>query len=312
MKVLVTGAGGFVGGHLVPALVEDGHDVVGTSIDGSDGFRGLDVRDPALVDRVVAEVRPERVFHLAGQSSVSLSWKEPALTYEVNANGTHYLLDALHRHVPGCRVHVAASSDEYGKVSPEECPIDETAPLRPVSPYAVSRVAGEWIARMFHESFGLAVVVTRGFMHIGPGQPASFATADWARQIARAEAGLSEPTVLTGNLEISREFGDVRDVVRAYRVVLDLGEAGEAYNVATGEPHRLGEVLDILVNAAKVDIEVGVDPAKLRPVDFPVLYGDAGKLERLTGWKPEYRLEDTLRDVLAYWRERVRQLGEDA
>ncbi|MGH2757001.1 MAG: GDP-mannose 4,6-dehydratase [Actinomycetota bacterium] len=308
----MTGAGGFVGGHLLPALKADGHDVVGTSIDNDDDLRKMDVRDPQLVDQVIADVRPEAVFHLAGQSSVSLSWTKPALTYEVNANGTHYLLDAIHRHVPGCRVHVAASSDEYGKVSPEECPIDEAAPLRPVSPYAVSRVAGEWIARMFHESFGLSVVVTRGFMHVGPGQPASFATADWARQIARAEAGLAEPVVMTGNLETSREFGDVRDVVRAYRLVLELGEPGEAYNVATGEPHELREVLEILVGFATVALEVRTDPAKIRPVDFPVLYGDSGKLERLTGWKPEFRLEDTLADVLRYWRERVATLGPDA
>lgn len=312
MRVLVTGAGGFVGGHLVPSLSADGHEVIGTSIDGARGSRKLDVRDRKLVEAVVADVRPDAVFHLAGQSSVSLSWREPALTYEVNANGTHYLLDAIHRHVPGCRVHVAASSDEYGKVSPEECPIGEDAPLRPVSPYAVSRVAGEWIARMFHESFALHVVVTRGFMHVGPGQPSSFATADWARQIALAEAGYGEPVVMTGNLEISREFGDVRDVVRAYRLVLERGEPGEAYNVATGEAHRLQEVLDILVGFSSLELEIRTDPEKLRPVDFPVLYGDAGKLERLTGWKPEFRLSDTLAGILSYWRERVATHGPGA
>lgn len=312
MKILVTGAGGFVGGHLVPALAADGHEVVGTSLVEERGFRRLDVRMPADIDTVVAEVRPEAVFHLAGQSSVSLSWREPALTYEVNAHGTHYVLDAVHRHVPGCRVHVAASSDEYGKVDPSECPIAENAPLRPVSPYAVSRVAGEWIARMFHESFGLHVVVTRAFMHIGPGQPASFATADWARQVALAEAGFQEPVVRAGNLEVRREFGNVNDVVRAYRAVLDKGAPGEAYNVATGEPHQLAEVLGILVDMATVDIELRTDPEKLRPVDFPLLYGDAGKLERLTGWKPEHRLQDTLVDVLAYWRERVASYGENA
>lgn len=307
MRVLVTGAGGFVGGHLVPSLEADGHEVTGTAIDDKGELRYLDVRYPERVDQVVAEVQPDLVFHLAGQSSVSLSWKEPALTYEVNALGTHYLLESINRHVPTARVHIAASSDEYGKVDPSECPIDETAPLRPVSPYAVSRVAGEWIGRMFHESFGLHVVVTRGFMHTGPGQPPSFATADWASQIALAEAGRAEPSVSVGNLEISREFGDVRDVVRAYRLVLEHGEPGEAYNVATGEPHELKEILEILIGLAKIDIEVVVDPAKLRPVDFPALYGDAGKLEALTGWKPEFRLEDTLRDVLEYWRAALRE-----
>lgn len=304
-RVLVTGAGGFVGGHLVRALAADGHEVTGTALDDRGELRYLDVRYPERVDQVVADIRPEWVFHLAGQSSVSQSWKEPALTYEVNALGTHYLLESIHRQVPEAKVHIAASSDEYGKVQPEECPIDESAPLRPVSPYAVSRVTGEWIGRMFHESFGLHVVVTRGFMHTGPGQPPSFATADWARQIARAEAGLQEPVVSVGNLEIKREFGDVRDVVDAYRLVAQHGIPGEAYNVATGEPHRLSDVLGVLIGMAKVDIRIEVDPAKLRPVDFPVLYGDAGKLERLTGWKPAYRLEDTLASVLDHWRAQV-------
>ena len=305
MKVLVTGAGGFVGSHLVPALIADGHQVVGTALHDRGDLRYLDVRYPERVDQLVEEIEPELVFHLAGQSSVSLSWREPSITYEVNALGTHYLLESINRHAPRAKVHIAASSDEYGKVDPSECPIDESAPLRPVSPYAVSRVTGEWIGRMFHESFGLHVVVTRAFMHVGPGQPPSFATADWARQIALADAGRQEPVVRVGNLEIEREFGDVRDVVRAYRLVLEHGAPGDAYNVATGEPHRLQEVLDILRRLATVDIRVEVDPAKLRPVDFPVLYGDSGKLERLTGWKPEFRLEDTLSDVLEYWRSEV-------
>ncbi|MEA2451804.1 MAG: GDP-4-dehydro-6-deoxy-D-mannose reductase [Actinomycetota bacterium] len=305
MKVLVTGAGGFVGGHLVPSLRDDGHEVVGTGLSEADDLRYLDVRDPKMVNAIVEHVKPDLVFHLAGQSSVSLSWRDPALTYEVNAIGTHYLLDALHRHVPNCRVHIAASSDEYGRVPPEDCPLDESAPLRPVSPYAVSRVAGEWIARMYYESFGLHAVVTRAFMHIGPGQPPSFATADWAQQIAMAEAGQREPVVRTGALEGMREFGDVRDVVRAYRAILELGDPGDAYNVATGEPHRLGDVLDLLIGMSKVTIEVATDPAKIRPVDFPVLYGDASKLEAKTGWKPEYRLEDTLADLLDHWREVV-------
>ena len=305
MKVLVTGAGGFVGSHLVPALKADGHTVVGTALHDKGDLRYLDIRYPERVDQIVEEVRPDLVFHLAGQSSVSYSWQEPSVTYEVNALGTHYLLESINRHAPHAKVHIAASSDEYGKVGPDDCPIDESAPLRPVSPYAVSRVTGEWIGRMFHESFGLHVVVTRAFMHVGPGQPPSFATADWARQIALAEIGKQEPVVKVGNLEVKREFGDVRDVVRAYRLVLEHAAPGDAYNVATGEAHRLQDVLQILIDLATVDIHVEVDPAKLRPVDFPVLCGDAGKLERLTGWKPEFRLEDTLADVLEYWRGEV-------
>lgn len=306
MRVLVTGAGGFVGGHLVPFLRSEGYEVIGTALTEKGGYRLLDVREPGFVNAVVSEVRPDAVFHLAGQSSVSLSWRDPALTYEVNALGTHYLFDAIHRHVPHCKVHVAASSDEYGKVPPEDCPLDETAPLRPVSPYAVSRVTGEWIARMYYESFGIHAVVTRAFMHIGPGQPPSFATADWARQIALAEVGRSEPVVRTGNLEGRREFGDVRDVVRAYRLALEKGQPGDAYNVATGRAYRLGDVLDRLIAMSSVDIRTETDPKKLRPVDFPVLYGNASKLAGATGWKPTYDLDRTLADVLEYWRGEVR------
>lgn len=274
---------------------------------GSDGETGpaLDVRDADAVDRLVARVRPEWACHLAAQSSAGLSWRDPTLTYAVNVAGTHLLLDALRRLSPGCRVLVTATSDEYGRVDPELCPLDEDAPLRPLSPYAASKVAQEWVARTFYEAFGLEVVITRAFMHIGPGQPPSFATADWARQIALAEAGLGAAVVEVGDLSLAREFGDVRDVVRAYRLVLEHGVPGEPYNVATGRARPLGDALGILLDLARVDMEVRVDPAKMRPADPPLLTGSAAKLERLVGWKPEHRLEDTLADVLDYWRARV-------
>ncbi len=312
MRVLITGGAGFVGRHARAALLTRGDDVVATTLGDEEGFVHLDIRDTAAVEKLVAEQRPERVWHLAAQSSAGLSWTEPGLTYEVNVTATHHLLDALARHVPGCRVLVAATSDEYGYVTPDECPIDETAPLRPVSPYAASKVAEEWVARMFWQSFGLPVLLTRAFMHIGPGQPSSFATADWARQIARAEAGLGQARVLTGDLSLKREFGDVRDVVDAYCAVLERGEPGDVYNVATGDARPLGEVLRILCDNATTGIEVLVDEARLRPADPPLLAGSAAKLERLTGWKPRRRLEDTLAEVLAYWRDSVAQETKEA
>ena len=299
MRVLVTGAGGFVGTHLARSLSDDGHEVVAASVSE------LDVTDAGAVDRAVGSFRPERTFHLAAQSSVALSWQDPDLTYRVNVNGTHHLLDALRRYVPDSRVLLPCTSDEYGIVAPEGCPIDEGHSLHPVSPYGTSKVAQEWVGRMFVETFDLHVVVTRAFMHIGPGQPESFATADWARQIALIEAGARDPVVSVGNLDVRREFGDVRDVVRAYRAVLEAAGAGDVYNVATGDARRLREVLDILIGLARTDVRVHVDASKLRPADLPLLEGSAARLERLTGWKPEHRLEDTLREVLDHWRARV-------
>lgn len=304
-RVLVTGGAGFVGTHARRMLDLRGHDVTGTALGDEPGLVRLDVRDAKAVDSLVERVRPQRVWHLAAQSSAAFSWKEPGVTFEVNVTGTHNLLDAIRRHSPECRVLVAATSDEYGVVEPKDCPISEDAPLRPVSPYAASKVAEEAVARMFSAAFGLKVIITRAFMHIGPGQPPSFATADWAGQIARAEAGLQEPRVAVGNLDLERELGDVRDVVAAYQSVLEAGAPGEVYNVATGEARRLGEALAILCDLADVEVEVAVDQTKIRPADPPLLMGSAAKLNRLTGWVPEHDLEDTLADVLAYWREEV-------
>lgn len=272
------------------------------------GLSELDVTDATSVDEVVADFGPERTFHLAAQSSVALSWRDPDSTYRVNVSGTHHVLDALRRHSPRCRVLLPCTSDEYGIVAPEDCPIEESQALRPVSPYGASKVAQEWVGRMFVDTFGLHVVITRAFMHIGPGQPESFATADWARQIALIEAGVRDPVVSVGNLDVWREFGDVRDVVRAYRAVLEAAAPAEIYNVATGDARRLREVLQILTGLARADVQVQVDASKLRPADLPVLEGSAARLEELTGWKPEHRLEDTLEEVLGYWRKRVGSL----
>jgi GDP-4-dehydro-6-deoxy-D-mannose reductase len=267
-RFLVTGADGFVGTHLVAALRSAGHAVTGTTLSGGPDTVSCDVRSAS----------------------------------EVNVTGTHNLLESLRREAPGARVLLACTSDQYGAVAPGDCPIEEAAPLRPLSPYAASKVAAEWVGRMFCNAFALQVVITRAFMHVGPGQPATFATADWARQIALAEAGGREPVLEVGNLDLAREYGDVRDVVEAYLAALESGEPGEPYNVATGDARPLREVVAILTRLARVEMEVRVDPSKIRPADPPVLEGSAAKLHRLTGWAPRRRLEDTLAEVLEHWR----------
>jgi GDP-4-dehydro-6-deoxy-D-mannose reductase len=301
-RFLVTGADGFVGTHLVAALRSAGHTVTGTTLSGGPDTVSCDVRSASAVTAAVRASAPERVVHLAAQSSAARSWSDPALTYEVNVTGTHNLLESLRREAPGARVLLACTSDQYGAVAPGDCPIEETAPLRPLSPYAASKVAAEWVGRMFCNAFALPVVITRAFMHVGPGQPATFATADWARQIALAEAGGREPVLEVGNLDLAREYGDVRDVVEAYLAALESGEPGEPYNVATGDARPLREVVAILTRLARVEMEVRVDPSKIRPADPPVLEGSAAKLHRLTGWAPRRRLEDTLAEVLEHWR----------
>jgi GDP-4-dehydro-6-deoxy-D-mannose reductase len=299
LRVLITGAAGFVGSHLATALRADGHETLGVGLDQ------LDVRNRDAVDGLIAEFEPERIFHMAAQASVATSWRDPSLTYEVNVAGTTNVLDAIRRRCPDCRVLLPCTSDQYGIVAPDDCPIDESHPLRPISPYGVSKLAQEAVGEVYVDVFGLHVVVTRAFMHIGPGQPESFATGDWAKQIALIEAHRKDPVISVGNLDVHREFGDVRDVVRAYRLALEDGESGEVYNVATGDARRLREILEILLSLSRVQVELRVDARKLRPADIPVLEGDAGKLERLTGWKPEFALEDTLVDVLDHWRRAV-------
>jgi len=306
LRILVTGAEGFVGGFLAASLKGDGHEVFALSRRGAQGMLECNLTDPQAVGRAVKTSAPDQVFHLAAQASAARSWTEPALTYEVNVTGTHLLLEELRTNAPAARVLLACTSDEYGAVAPEDCPIDEDTPLRPLSPYAVSKVAEEWLGRMFFSAFGMAVIATRAFMHIGPGQPPRFATADWARRIALAEAGLQAPVIRVGNLALRRELGDVRDVVAAYRAALDFGSAGEAYNVATGEAPTLEETLLTLVGMSETEFTIEVDPARIRPADPPILQGDASKLEHATGWAPKHRLENTLAEVLDHWRSRVR------
>jgi GDP-4-dehydro-6-deoxy-D-mannose reductase len=224
----------------------------------------------------------------------------------INIIGTVNLFEALRQLDLDCRVQVAGSSEEYGLQFEHELPIKETNPLRPLSPYAVSKVAQDLLGWQYHRSYGMFIVRTRAFNHSGPRRGEVFVDSGFAWQIARIEAGLQEPVIYVGNLEAKRDFTDVRDIVQAYWLALEKGEPGEVYNIATGKAWSVQEVLNMLLGMTKVQVEIRQDPARMRPSDVPVLIGDSTKFRQRTGWQPKIPYEQTLRDMLDYWRSRVK------
>jgi len=309
--VLVTGAAGFAGQHLLGALLRDGHDVVGGSLDGQSPPPGvldqtsldrvqwvvLDVTSEVSIRNVLERFRPGEVFHLAGQSSVGLSFSDVVGTWTTNATGTLLLLQGLIEAVPSARVLVVSSSEVYGAVPEHEQPIGEDRPPAPANPYAASKAAAEIITRQTSYTSDLQLVVARSFNHIGPGQSPQFALPNWAEQLGRMAAGEQEPVLRVGNLEARRDLLDVRDVVRAYRVLLESGAPGAVYNVCSGEAHRLHDVVEAMVEVSGTAATIEVDRERLRPVDIPLLVGDPTRLRAL-GWRPEISLRETLLDLL--------------
>lgn len=317
MKYLITGITGFAGSHLAEYLLSraDG-EVHGTlrwrsrmdnvvHLEGKVQFHVCDIRDAVAMNELIARVRPERIYHLAAQSFVPMSWTAPGETLTTNIIGQTNLFEAVRQ--VGCRsrIQIACSSEEYGLVLPEETPIKETNPLRPLSPYGVSKVAQDLMGYQYHQSYGLHIVRTRGFNHTGPRRGDVFVTSNFARQIARIEKGITPPVIHVGNLEAVRDFTDVRDMVVAYYLALERGTPGDVYNVATGKGYRIREMLDMLLGMSNAKIKVEPDPARMRPSDVELLLGDATKLRQATGWEPKYRFEQTLSDLLDFWRARV-------
>jgi GDP-4-dehydro-6-deoxy-D-mannose reductase len=298
MKALVTGASGFVGGHLTAHLESMGDTVVGIDRHANDP----DLLDPDRLTERIAEVEPEVVYHLGGWSDVGASWSHPVETFRVNAEGTLNLLLAT-RGVAR-RVVVVTSADVYGKVSLSELPLTEESLLRPVTPYAASKIAADYLGLQAWLGFGIEVVRVRAFNHLGPGQTNKFVCPAVAERIAINELEGGE-VVPVGNLTPRRDFTDVRDVVRAYRLLTEHGEPGEAYNVCSGHDIAISELADRLVAMAERPMRLEDDPSLHRPVEVPVLRGDFTKLHKDTGWQPEIPLDQTLRDVLDEWRARV-------
>ena len=317
MRALITGFTGFVGSHLADYLVaRDDVEVFGVHRWRSrlDNVEHLgprvrrvecDLRDAAGVRHLLRDVRPDRIYHLAAQSYVPASWVAPAETLSGNVLCQLNVFEALRDLELPVRVHIAGSSEEYGLVLPEEVPTREDSPLRPLSPYGVSKVSQDLLAYQYWKSYRLHVVRTRGFNHTGPRRGEVFVTSNFARQIAEIEKGLREPIVWVGNLESIRDFTDVRDMVRAYWLALERGIPGEVYNICSGRGYSARQVLDILLGLAQVKVEVREDPARMRPSDVTLLVGDGSKFRRATGWEPTIPFEVTMKDLLDHWRTRV-------
>ena len=264
-----------------------------------------DLRDNTAARRVISDFRPERIFHLAAQSFVHASWSAPAETLSTNVMCQVHLLEAVRETAPDTLFHIAGSSEEYGDVEENEIPIKETNPLRPLSPYAVSKVSQDLLGYQYFRSYGMPIVRTRAFNHEGPRRGEVFVTSSFAKQVALAELGKGAPYLDVGNLEARRDFTDVRDVVRAYWLTLEKCTPGEVYNIGSGRAWRIGDVAELLLEMAKVPMEIRLDPERMRPSDVPLLQADTTKFREATGWEPQIPFETTLHDTLEYWRDRV-------
>jgi GDP-4-dehydro-6-deoxy-D-mannose reductase len=266
----------------------------------------LDLRDADAVRDLLAQVRPDRIYHLAGQAFVPRSFAAPWETLEVNIRGTLNLLEAVRTLKLETRILVVSSAEIYGAAAADSLPLTESAPFIPSSPYSVSKIAQDMLAWQYARAHSLHIVRARPFNHIGTGQSADFAVPNWASQIAAAELGLREPIVAVGNLSAARDFTDVRDVVRAYALALERGAAGAVYNVCSGVPQTMQHVLETLISLSPTPITVRVDPERVRPIEIPVLYGSYARLQADTDWRPQISLAQSLSDVLNEWRARLR------
>lgn len=322
MKALITGISGFVGSHLTEYLLESTDWEIAGTVFGPYGnisdLCGQVELYPAELSRldvmtfVLEQAQPDVIFHLAAQPLVSASHRDPWGTLEINIRVQLNVLEGVSRVNPQCGVLVVGSGEEYGLVSPEDLPIDEDTPLRPLSAYAISKVAQDLLGLQYHLTHKLRVVRVRPFNHIGPRQRLGFVAPDFASQIAEAELGLRPPVIEVGNLDTRRDFSDVRDVVRAYVSLITSGESGQVYNVGSGKSHAVRDVLDILMAKSRVPIDVQSDPQRMRPSDVPEAVSDVTRIRERTGWQPEIPFEQSLDDILTYWRAETKGKLADA
>lgn len=316
MRALITGITGFAGGHLAQILLDRGDRVFGVDRRAGQAPEHLkrhvelftaDLQDSTLVTDLLHNVRPEAIYHLAGQAFVPTSWADPWRTMENNIRPQLNLLQTMVEQKSKARLLIVASNQVYGHVKEDQLPVKEDTPFRPDNPYGVSKAAQDILALQYYLSHGIDVLRIRAFNHIGPRQSPFFVASSFSKQIAEIEAGLAEPTIHVGNLEARRDFTDVIDVMRAYALLVQYGDPGEAYNVGTGRAYSIQYLLDVLLSYSDVEIKVKQDPSRMRPSDVSIIYADNSKLRSKTGWQPTYTFEESLQRVLDYWRQEVKK-----
>lgn len=311
-KALIIGAAGFVGSYLAKELSENhGMEVHATKLPEESlemehaAIHNLDILEKEQIVSLLYQIRPDCIFHLAAQSSVSVAWNNPGLTIDVNVKGSIYVMDAIRELFYKPVVLFVGSGEEYGHIRPSEVPITEENRLRPGNIYAATKVCQNMLAGIYAQAYNLNLIMVRSFNHIGPRQLPIFVVSDFCRQAAQIEAGKKEPVMYVGNLDAKRDFTDVRDVVRAYAQLIEKGKAGETYNVGSGHAYAIREILDVIITLSKTPIRVETDPNKIRPVDVPMIEADITKLHQATGWRPSIPLKQTIQETLDYWRERI-------
>lgn len=312
-KALIIGAAGFVGGYLTHCLKEEfDMEVVVTKLPHEilTNINDVEIYDLNILQRddiveLLMSVRPDYIFHLAAQSSVSVAWRNPALTVDVNVKGGLNVLDATRELFYKPRILMIGSGEEYGHIQPGETPIKESQTLRPGNIYAATKACQNMLSSIYAQAYDMQVMMVRAFNHIGPNQSPIFVVADFCKQVAEIEKGLREPTMYVGNLEAKRDFTDVRDVVRAYALLVQKGQPGVTYNVGSGHAVMIRDVLNMIIEESTASIQVEVDPAKIRPVDVLIIEADTTLLKETTGWEQTISLRQTIQQTLQYWRDRI-------
>lgn len=313
MKALIIGGAGFVGGYLIEELSANGFEVHATcreteNIAEKCTVHTLDITDISRIADIFEEVRPDVIYHLVAQSSVAVSWSKPQLTAEVNVIGSINVLETLRKcSNPSARLIMIGSGEEYGYIRPGACPLSETEQLRPGNVYAVTKACQEMMGEVYARAYGLNIVMVRAFNHSGAKQSSTFVISDFCKQISEIESGKKAPEICVGNLSAMRDFTDVRDIVRAYRLLADKGVNGKVYNIGRGKAVSIQYILDTALGFAETDIQVKTDPKRMRASDIPIIEPDVSEIYADTGWKAEISVEQTIRDTLDYWREEQRK-----